>query len=457
MNTLRFIPSRLAAACLLGAAAASSHALGLAESYERALAHDPATLAADQALAAGREKAVQGRALLLPQVALSASVAYANDRSSTANLPAQFQPLVKSDASGSTHQAAVQLMQPIYDAKARADQQQLVQMSELAQINHRHALQELMQKVSEACLDVLLAQETVRVVQAEKAAVGMQRDRAKARFEVGRGKVTDVQEAQARYDGVLTRELSAQSTLALQQARYRELTGADADALAAALAGLRGGFVPAPPRPDSLAEWQSRGVERNVRVLAKRSELVAASAEIDKYRLAGRPTLDLVATYTVKGQGGGLASSLTPDASRTAALGLQFNVPLYAGGAIDSKQRESIAKRAQTEQELSAAQRDTRLQVQDAFLAVKTGVARVASLEQSVLSAQTALEATTLGRDIGSRTELDVLDAQQRLFTQQLDLAQARRDYLLGRVKLAAAAGELQEGDLHALDATLAR
>lgn len=95
--------------------------------------------------------------------------------------------------------------------------------------------------------------------------------------------------------------------------------------------------------------------------------------------------------------------------------------------------------------------------VLDAYLAVNTGVARTGALEQSVLSAQTALEATTLGRDVGARTELDVLDAQQRLFAAQLDLAQARNDYLLGRIRLASAAGELNESDLQALNAYLAR
>jgi outer membrane protein len=104
-----------------------------------------------------------------------------------------------------------------------------------------------------------------------------------------------------------------------------------------------------------------------------------------------------------------------------------------------------------------AAERDARLAVQDAFLAVKTGVSRITALEQSVLSARTALEATTAGRDVGTRTDLDVLDAQQRLFTAQLDLADARHNYMLGRVRLASAAGELREDDLRALNGYLAR
>src|SRR5262249_34874138 len=159
-------------------------------------------------------------------------------------------------------------------------------------------------------------------------------------------------------------------------------------------------------------------------------------------------TLDLVASYTYKGQNGSLSPTISPNSNRAAVIGVQVNIPLFAGGAIESRARESHAKKRQAEEELSAAQRDMRLQVQDAYLAVKKGVARIGALEQSLVSTQTALEATTLGRDVGSRTELDVLDAQQRVFSAQLDLAQARNDYLLGRIKLASAAGELQESDL---------
>jgi len=124
---------------------------------------------------------------------------------------------------------------------------------------------------------------------------------------------------------------------------------------------------------------------------------------------------------------------------------------------LSSKERESLAKQRQAEHDLAGAKKDARLKVQDSFLSVKNGVARIAALEQSLKSNQTALEATTLGRDVGTRTELDVLDAQQRVYTSQLELAQARNDYLLGRVRLAMHAGELQESDLRALDAYLVR
>lgn len=441
---------RAAAAIGLALCATASAALDLMGSYERALATDPGLLAAGAALQAGREKAVQGQALLRPQIGLSAGLTQVDDRSST-DVPPALQALVKPESSGRMHQVAVQLTQPLYNAKAVAEREQLTQQAGLAEIRHRDAQQDLMQRVAEAYFGVLLAQENLQVVQAEAAAVALQRERAQARFDLGRAKVTDVQEAQARVDSVATKQVSAQGTLALRQAQYRELTGAAAEGLAP----LRPDFKPAPPQPDDLPHWQGRAQVQNLRVQARRGELAIAAAETGKYTLGGRPTLDLVASLSRKGQHGGLPATIAPDNNRTATLGLQWTVPLYAGGALDSRQREAVAKHRRAEHELAAAQRDARLQVQDAFVAVKTGAARVAALQQSVLSARTALEATTLGRDVGTRTPLDVLDAQQRLYATQLDLAQARHDHLLGRIRLASAAGELQEGDLRALNAQL--
>lgn len=445
--------ARVAVAALLVAGCHRGYALDLVESYRRAQSADTDILAAQEALAAGREKAVQGSALLKPQIGLAASLSHLNERSSGASLPPALAGVIPDSSSGSTHQLAIQLKQPLYDAKARADKAQLQQQTELAEVSHRQAQQALMQRVATSYFGVLLAQESLRVVQAEKAAIGLQRDRAQARFDVGRGKVTDLQEAQARYDAVLTREVSARSTLDLREAQYRELTGVAPEKLAP----LAPGFVPLPPQPDSLAAWQLKGEDNNTAVQRQRGQLAIASAEIAKHKLSGRPTLDLVASLSERGLHGGSASALSPERSRSATVGLQFSVPLFAGGALDSRERESLARARQAEQELGSARRDARLQVQDGFLAVKTGVARIASQEQSLRSARTALEATTLGRDLGTRTELDVLDAQQRVFGVELDLAQARHDYLLGRLNLAAAAGELQEADLQSLNTHLVK
>jgi outer membrane protein len=443
---------RLGLATALLAAAGHVTAADLLGSYELARKTDPGILAASEGLAAGREKAEQGNALLRPQVSMSGGLSNMIDKSST-SLPPVFNDLIKPKSSGNLYQVSVRLTQPLYDAKAVAEKQQMHQQSSLAEVVFRNAQQELLQRVAQVYFSVLLAEESVRVTQAERAAVRMQLERTQARFEAGRDKITDVQQAQARHDSVVAREISAQSELALRQAQYRELTGAPA----AGLADLRPGFTPAAPQPDSLSLWQDKALAGNLMIQMRQGDLAIATAEVDKHRLNARPSVDLVASYSHRGHTGDLSATIAPDSSHSTMLGVQVSIPLYTGGRINSRLRETEAKKRQAEQDLNAARRDARLQVQDAYLAMKTGVAQLDALNQALVSAQTSLQAVTLGRDVGTRTTVDVLDAQQRLSNTQIDLARARFDYLLGRVKLAAAAGELQEEDLRGLNGFLGK
>jgi outer membrane protein len=439
------------AAALLLALHGGAHAMDVAEAYRQALANDPSALAADQALLAGRELAVEGDALLRPRVNLQASVSRIHDRM-TGDLAPPASQLARSTSTGTTTQATLQLVQPLYDRAARANRDQLHEQTTLAQTRFDASRQDLALRVAQAYFGVLVAEETVRVVQAELTAVRRQRDRAQARFEVGQGNVTDVREAQARLDAVTTKDVSAQATLALRREEFRETTGV----APTALEPLAGAFVARPPEPAALAAWQARGEGESPLVHTRQSELEIARAELSKHRLTSRPTLDLVASYGARNQSGNLSPLVAPDGDRAGSIGLVLNVPLYAGGGLDARQREAAAHLGQAEQELAAARRDVRLKVQEGYLAVTTGVTRIASQEQALVSARSALEATTEGRDVGTRTELDVLDAQQRLNAAELELVQGRADYLLGRLRLAAAAGELGETDLHALGAWLA-
>ncbi|MBC7858204.1 MAG: TolC family outer membrane protein [Burkholderiaceae bacterium] len=457
MKTTNTIPktARRAISAALGLlfalCAGASGAMDLVAAYQQALHNDPTSLAANEALAAGHEKAVQGDALLRPQVALQTKLSRIHDHS-TGEAPAAFAAVMPKDSTGTARQATLQVVQPLYDRAAGASKRQLHEQSTLAATQFEQARQDLVLRVAQAYFGVVVAEEALRVVRSEQAAVQQQHDRAKARFDIGHGKITDVQEARARLDGVEAREVSAKSTFELRQAQFRETIGADP----ARLATLAPSFAPRLPEPNQLRAWQAKGEEQNSLVKTRRSELEVAGAEIDKHRLAGRPTLDLVGSYSARGQSGSLSPLVAPNGERTAMVGLQLNIPLYAGGGLDSREREAGAKKRQAEQELAAARRDVRLQVQDGFLAVTTGVWRIAALKQALVSARSALEATTLGRDVGTRTELDVLDAQQRMFAAELDLIQARVDYLLGRLRLAAAAGELSEDSLRTLGAWLA-
>ncbi|MCU6497008.1 TolC family outer membrane protein [Rugamonas sp. A1-17] len=434
------------AALWLAPQAGRAQSLDLVAAYRQALQYDPTIQAAGQALAAGRELAVQGDALLKPRINLQAGVTRIHEHMDS-ELPGPAAGLLPSDSSGTARQATVQLVQPLYRQGARATRRQLHEQSALAGTRYDGEREQLVLRVAEVYLGVVVAQESLRVEQSELAAVSQQRDRAQARFDVGHGKITEVHEAQARLDAVQARLLTAQSQLELSQAQFRETVGSTPRQLAP----MADGFAPRLPEPASLAAWQARGEAGNTLVRSQRSALDIAGAELDKNSLKARPTIDLVAGYGAKNQSGGLSALVAPNGERNASIGLQLNVPLYAGGGLDSRQREAVARRAEAELQLSAARRDVRLKVQEGYLAVTTGVARVAALEQALVSARSALQATTLGRDVGTRTALDVLDAQQRLASAERELVQARADYLLGRLRLAAAAGELSEESLRAL------
>ena len=426
----------------------SAHALDLVGAYERARQADPTIRAADEALVAGREKNVQAAALYKPRVQFTANYNSIRDNST---VPEALASIASEASSGRVYGGKVEASQPLYRPQSWAEAKQLREQARIAEIDYRSAGHDLIERVAQVYFGVLLAEENLRVTRGQKVAVGEQLERSKARFEVGKGKATDLEEAQARYDAVVASEIAAESQLDLARAQFSEVTGVPATGLA----GLGARFVPLAPRPDNLGEWTAKSLGGNAIVLSRRSQVASAAAEIEKHRMAGRPTLDLVASYGDKAADGALSPLAYPDRSKTTTIGLQLTVPLYQGGALNSRHRESVAKHRQAQELLAAAERDARLQTRDAFLAVKTGAARIAALDQSLVSAGTSLEATIAGRDVGTRTTPDVLDAQQRFYSAQLDLAQARYDYLLGRVKLAEAAGDLTEDDLRALNTFL--
>ncbi len=430
----------------------SAGAVDLMDSYRNALGVDPSFLAAKQAREAGREKAVQGNALLKPNVTLSGDYKRLRTETST-DLPGFLSSVVPSESSGNLYGYSVTVKQPIYRAEAWATDRQLHEQSRLAEVAYRDAQQEIILRVAKAYFGVLLAQDTSRLVAAQKAAIKEQLDNAQARFDAGRAKITDVREAQARYDAILASEIEADSELTMRRAEYREATGEAADHLAE----VRTEFAPLPPEPADLGFWQTRGLDNNPQVLAKQRQLVIAVAEVDKYRLFSQPTFDLFASYNDDRQSGDLSPIVYPDRSQSTVVGFQLSIPLYSGGSILSQLREAQAKRREAIQDLEAAKRDTRLQVQEAFLAVSTGTAQVKALERALESAKTSVEAATIGLEVGVRTTLDVLDVQQRYYSTQRDLAQARYNYLLGRLRLAAAIGQLSDDEVKTVNGYLAQ
>jgi outer membrane protein len=430
---------RLIPFIVLACAAHSASALDLTDAYRSALRHDAEFGAQQSAAEAGREYFAQSRAAVRPRVSLSGQVARLNTEVQTSFGEASN--LIGSDARGNVYSYGVSLTQPLYRADAMADRRSLNARGQIADLTFSAARQDLILRVASAYFGVLLAQDTLTLARSQKAAVAEQLASARARFEAGRARVTDVAEAQAQFDALRATEIAAESDLVVTRARFAALTGRegeDPDPIDVKPRGTREG----------IQAWLDRADVDSIDNRIRNLEVAIAETDVARTRLAGRVSLDLVAQYEDQRQHGDLSPFAYPDETRGFSVGLQVSVPLYAGGALQSQYRQAVAKRNQARRQLEATRRDVGVSVREAYLDVSAGAQQVAALEQGLVSAQTSLDAGVLGREVGNRTNLDVLNLQQQVFDVKRDLADARYGYLLARLRLAALAGALSESNL---------
>jgi outer membrane protein len=422
--------------------AAPAGALDLVAAHRAAIEHDADFAAEVSAADAGREYAVQSRAALAPRVNITGQ---AGKLDTTTRTSGNLSSLLTADTNGKVYGYGVSLSRPLYRPDLKADARNLAAQADIAALTFKGAQQDLILRVAQAYFGVLLAQDSLAFAAAQKDAVAEQLAAAKERFESGRARVTDVAEAQANFDALAAAQIAAESDLEVARSRFVALTGhegEDPEPVASRLA--------AQP-PQDAQEWRDRARAVSIEVRVRTLQLDMADAEVERTRLAGRISLDLVAKYEDTRQHGELNPIAYPDQSSKLQVGVQFSVPVFAGGALESKARQAIAQRNQARQELEATRRQVDVDVREAYLQVTSGAQRVAALEQGLVSAQTSLEAAELGREVGNRTNLDVLSLQQQVYDVKRDLADARYGYLLTQLKLAALAGELTENNLAAL------
>ncbi len=421
--------------------AAPVGALDLVAAHRAAIENDADFAAEVSAADAGREYAVQSRAMMAPRVNLTGQAGKLDSETRTSG---DFSSLLSSDTSGKTYGYSLSVSRPLYRPDLKADARNLAAQADIAALTFKGAQQDLILRVAQAYFGVLLAQDSLAFATAQKDAVAEQLAAAKERFASGRARVTDVAEAQANFDALSAAQIAAQSDLEVSRARFFALTGRDGEdpeQLASKLAVRP---------PQDAQEWRDRARAESIEVRVRTLQLNMADAEIERTRLAGRISLDMVAKYD-DSRTSELNSLAYPDQSNKLQVGVQFSVPIFAGGALQSKYRQAIAQRNQARQELEATRRGVDVDVREAYTQVTSGALRVAALEQGLVSAQTSLEAAELGREVGNRTNLDVLSLQQQVYDVKRDLADARYGYLLTQLKLAALAGELTENHLAAL------
>ncbi len=394
---------------------------------------------------AAQERLPQGLALLLPQASLSANTQY-NDRT------IDFRNGVAPNGHFNSNAIGVSVAQPLYRPQNRIQYEQAKVQVGQSDIQLSLALQDLILRVAQAYFDILLAQDNVEFAAAQKLAIGEQLAQAKRNFEVGTATITDTHEAQARYDLVTAQEISAQSDLEIRKRALQQIIGTAAPPIAP----LGPRFSLVPPQPTSMDSWVEAALDNSLQVQIQRAAEEFAMKEVERNRAAHHPTIDVVGSYTQSATGSGPQGGPGND-TNAGVIGLQLALPLYQGGALNSRVREALSNLERARQDLESARRTAALNTRQAYLGVTSGIAQVRALESAVVSSQSQLDSTRLGQEVGVRTGVDVLNAQQQLYSARRDLAQARYSYILNSLRLRAAAGHLTDEDVAQASQWLAR
>jgi outer membrane protein len=422
-----------------------AQAADLLDTFHAAQANDPVFAAARATQRAGLEKLPQGRALLMPNINLSANSTY-NDNTTQYSGATVFS---GGSNSYNSHGYSVNLVQPLFRQQnwlAYTEAELQVAQSEA---QFRLAEQDLILRVAQAYFDVLIVQDSVQLAEVQKTAITEQLEQAKRNFEVGTTTITDTHEAQARYDLTVAQEIVAQNNLEIKRRTLQQLI----NTLPKDLNHIGEKFKLEAPQPADMEKWVEDALLRNPQLAIAQASAVLAEKEVARNRGGHYPTVDLVASYannTANGGSFGVGSDST-----SKSVGVQLNLPLFQGGATNSKWREAEANRERAKQELENTRRTVATQTRQSYLSTVSGIAQVKALQQALLSSESVLEASKLGQEVGVRTNLDVLNAQQQLYSTRRDLYQAEYNYLISQLRLKAAAGSLGEDELSRINQAL--
>ena len=431
------------AVLLASSLAAPSGAANLIDVYRAAQSGDAVFAAARAAQQAGQEKSRQGIALFLPTISAKANSQF-NDITTETGSPF----ISGGNKQYNSHGYGFTLVQPLFRQQNWAAYSQAELQSAVAELQYQTAGQDLILRVAQAYFDVLIAQDSVQLAAAQKSAISEQLEQAKRNFEVGTATITDTYEAQARFDLIRAQELVAANDLEIKQRALQQMTNVPETGLSPVGINLK----LESPEPNDQMVWIARAREENLQVALAQTALALAEKEVARSRGGHYPTLDLVANYNENVQTGGTFGASTVTSK---VIGVELNVPLFEGGATQSKWREADANREKARHDLENARRNAELQMRQAFLGIATGIAQVQALQQALKSSESLLEASKLGQEVGARTNLDVLNAQQQLYVTQRDLYQAQYNYLLSQLRLKSAAGTLAEADLEQVNRAL--
>ncbi|PTR23734.1 MULTISPECIES: TolC family outer membrane protein [unclassified Pseudomonas] len=437
--------SMLGAALLLLAGNPAVAAMGPFEIYEQALRNDPVFLGAIKERDAGLENRAIGRAGLLPRLGYNYNKGRNSSKATYLNEHRQNQ---TDDRNYSSYGSSLTLQQPLLDYEAYAAYRKGVAQALFADENFRGKSQELLVRVLENYTKALFAQDQIDIAQAKKKAFEQQFQQNEQMFRQGEGTRTDILEAESRYELATAEEIEARNE---QDASLRELgalVGVPTIDIAD-LAPLEQNFQTFTLQPANYDTWHEMAVANNPNLASQRQSLEVARYEVERNRAGHLPKVSAYATVRQNESESGNTYNQRYD---TNTIGIEVNVPLYAGGGVSASTRQASRAMEQAEYELDGKTRETLIELRRQFSACLSGVSKLRAYQKALTSAEALVVSTKQSILGGERVNLDALNAEQQLFTTRRDLAQTRYDYLMAWTRLHYYAGTLSEQDLARVD-----
>ncbi|WP_336195454.1 outer membrane channel protein TolC [Hafnia paralvei] len=432
----------------LGGFTTLSHAENLMQVYQQAKESNPdlRKAAADRDVAF--EKINESRSPLLPQLGLGADYTYTNGMRDNDGL------------NSNNYGASLQLTQTIFDMSKWRQLSLTEKQAGIQDVSYQSSEQTLMLNSATAYFNVLRAIDALSYIEANKEAIYRQLDQTTQRFNVGLVAITDVQNARAQYDLVLANEVTARNNLDNSLEALRQITGqyyGQLDSLNVERFSTS--------KPENVNSLLQEAEKRNLSLLSARLSQDLAREQIKYAQTGYMPTLDLTASSGVSNTDyNSLSNSQKAQNSNGASsyqgqntIGLQFNLPLYSGGATNSQVQQAQYNFVGASESLESAHRSVVQNVRSSFNNISASISGVEAYRQAVVSAQSSLEATEAGYQVGTRTIVDVLNATTTLYSAKESLSNARYDYLISQLNIKYALGTLNQNDLMALNGGLTK
>ncbi len=448
----------LAASALAGVAAPAA-ATDLVDAWRAAQEHDLDFATSRAAQQSGEARRSQAGALWRPTVSLSGTAGVAG--SDTAVNGAQFTAPGLGGSDGVAFNTSVNrgtlgrwtlsASLPLISRERDAQGKQLVLSADVADLEWQEAQQTLMLTTAQRYFDVVLAADALRVLRQQQVAVISALTETQDRFRLGDVPVTDTFEATARVEAITAQGLALETDLQLKQAAFTDATGLQANTVQ----WMAPGPATTPVSNQALAFWVAESEARNFALRIQLVALEVAKQEAAKFSGALSPSLDLVAQVGRERLSGSGDFGNASNRSGNRMIGLQLSVPLYTGGMHSAREQEALRGIDKVRAQSDRTRQQVVQQTRAAWLGLTVGVGRIAALSQALVSTRSRLDATRLGRQVGDRTTLDLLNAENDAASAELTLMQARVEFLMNRLRLAAAAGRLDEAWLHLVNASL--